>query len=106
LRVNDKVKLTLESDAITKIVATTTQESSGKLTGVISSINTAYGVISVTADGSATSTNIFCKDSTTVFKDADGKDMKMKELKLGQTVEVRGTISNGVFAAKFIIVEN
>lgn len=43
-RVGDIVKLTVESDAITKIVATSTQESSGSMSGVVTGINTSYGV--------------------------------------------------------------
>ena len=61
-RVGDIVKLTVESDAITKIVATSTQESSGSMSGVVTGINTSYGVISVQPEGSTDSKQAFCKD--------------------------------------------
>ncbi len=103
-RVNDSVKITLESDAITKIVATTTQESTGNVTGVVTAVNTSYGVISIKPDGSEDSTQVFCKDDTTTFVAADGKSKKMKDVKVGQTVDVRGSISNGVFVGKLLVI--
>lgn len=103
-RVGDSVKLTLESEAITKIVASTTQESSGNITGVVTGINTSYGVISVTPEGSEEARQIFCKDDTTTIVAADGKTKRMKDIEVGQTVDVRGTVSNGVFVGKLLVI--
>lgn len=103
-RVNDKVKLTLESDAIKKIVAETTQESSGNITGVVTGVNTSYGVISVLPTGADDSKQAFCKDDATTFVTADGKSKKMKDIKVGQTVDIRGTVSNGVFVGKLVVI--
>lgn len=103
-RVNDRVKLTLESDAITTIVATTTQESSGNVTGVVTGVNASYGVISVLPEGAEDSKQVFCKDDTTTFVTAEGKSKKMKDVKVGQTVDVRGTVSNGVFVGKLLVI--
>lgn len=103
-RVGDAVKITTESDAITKIVATSTQESSGNVVGVVTGINTSYGVISVKVDGSEIPVNVFCKDDSTTFVAADGKSKKMKDVQIGQTVDVRGTVSNGVFVGKLLVI--
>lgn len=103
-RVGDVVKITLDSDAITKIVATSTQESSGTVSGVVTAINTSFGVISIQPAGSESSTQVMCKDDTATFISTDGKSKKMKDIKVGQTVDVRGSISNGVFIGKLIII--
>ena len=103
-RVNDRVKLTLESNAITKIVATSTQESAGSIAGVVTGINASYGVISVLPSGAEDSKQVFCKDNTTTFVASDGKSRKMKDVKVGQTVDVRGTVSNGVFVGKLLVI--
>lgn len=103
-RVNDRVKLTLDSNAITKIVATSTQESAGSVTGVVTGINASYGVISVLPDGSEDARQVFCKDNTTTFISSEGKTRKMKDVEVGQTVDVRGTVSNGVFVGKLLVI--
>lgn len=103
-RVGDLIKVTTESDAITKIVATSTQESSGDIKGVVTGVNTSYGVVSVKVDGSEIPVNVFCKDDSTTFVSVDGRSKKMKDVQVGQTVEVKGTVSNGVFVGKLFVV--
>lgn len=103
-RVGDTVKLTVESDAITKIVATSTQESSGSMSGVVTGINTSYGVITVQPEGSVDAKQAFCKDTSTTFVTASGTTKKMKDVKVGQTVEIKGTISSGVFVGKLVVI--
>lgn len=106
-RNGDLVKITLESDAITRIVATSTQESAGRIIGVVKAINTSYGVITILPEGASEGEvkQVFCKDDSTNFADADGKTKKMKDVKVGQTVDVRGTVSNGVFVGKFLVID-
>lgn len=103
-RVGDIVKITLDSDAITKIVATSTQESAGAISGVVTGINTSYGVISVMSEGSTTVSSALCKDDWTTFITADGKTKKMKDIKVGQTVEIKGTNSSGAFLGKLVVI--
>ena len=103
-RVGDIIKINTDSDAITKITATSTQESSGDVTGVVTAINTSFGVVSVKVDGSEIPVNVFCKDDTTTFVGVDGKSKKMKDVQVGQTVEVKGTVSNGAFVGKLFII--
>ncbi len=101
-RVGDIVKLTLDSHAITKIVATSVQDSSVSVTGVVTAINESYGSISVQPAGSDASELVMCKEAT--FIDIAGKTRKLKDIKIGQTVDVRGSNSNGVFIGKLIII--
>lgn len=101
-RVGDIVKLTLDSHAITKIVATSVQDSSVSVTGVVTAINESYGSISVQPAGSDTAELVMCKEAT--FIDIAGKTRKLKDIKVGQTVDVRGSNSNGVFIGKLIII--
>lgn len=103
-RVGDNVKITLDSDAITKIVATSTQESAGAISGVVTGVNASYGVISVMSEGSATVSSALCKDDWTTFITADGKTKKMKDIKVGQTVEIKGTNSSGAFLGKLVVI--
>lgn len=103
-RVGDTVKITTESNAITKIVATTTQVTSGTITGVVTGVNSSYGFISVlSADGQTT--QVFCKDASTTFVTAEGSTKKMSSIVEGQTVTARGTISNGAFMGSLVIIE-
>ncbi|MGN0106313.1 MAG: hypothetical protein ACI4A5_01280, partial [Hominilimicola sp.] len=103
-RVGDLVKITIESDAITKIVATSTQESSGHVTGVVTAFNTSFGVITIKPDDSESTVQVYAKDDTTKFVTADGALKKMNNIKVGQTVDVRGTVSNGVFIGKLVVI--
>ncbi len=103
-RVGDTVKLTLESDAITRIVASSTQDSAASLSGVVTAINASYGVISIQAAGEEKSEQVMCKDDTAKFISVDGTVKRMKDIKVGSTVDVRGSVSNGVFIGKLVII--
>ena len=103
-RVGDLVKITIESDAIISIVAASTQESSGHVTGVVTAFNSSFGVITIKPDDSESTIQIYAKDDTTKFITADGVTKKMSNIKTGQTIDVRGTVSNGVFIGKLVII--
>ena len=47
---------------------------------------------------------MFCKENSTKFIGVDGSTMKMSNVKEGDTVDVRGTISNGAFVGALVIV--
>ena len=103
-RVGDSVTLTVESQAITAISASSTQTTSGAVTGVVKAINASYGFITVQGDGDTGTTTVFCKENSTKFIGVDGSTMKMSNVKEGDTVDVRGTISNGAFVGALVIV--
>lgn len=104
-RVGDYVKVTTESGAITKIVYSGAADSEGKISGVVTSINTSYGFIKILKDGSDTPETVFCKNDSAKIITSLGAEKKMADLKVGDTVEARCTISNGAYTAKLIIVE-
>lgn len=104
-RVGDKVTITIESDAVKAIRATATATSSGNVTGVITSINSSYGFINIDAgDGSGTVQTVFCSDNTTKFITTDGELRSMAKIKAGDTVQINGTVSNGAFVAKLVVI--
>lgn len=107
LRVGDSLTLTVQSDAVTKIVTTSTVVTTdGKVDGVVTAVNTSYGFISVLMDGSETPVTVFCNDNKTKFMDYDGDTIKMASISIGDTVECRGTTTTGAFSAKFVIVSD
>ena len=102
-RVGDSVTLTVESDAITSITATSTQVTSGEISGVVTAINASYGFITV-QDENGSSQTVFCKDLKTTFITSLGKDVKMSSIAVGDAVDARGTVSNGAFVATLVII--
>lgn len=103
-RVGDSVTLTVESQAITSITAQSTQVTSGAVVGLVTAVNSSYGFISVQTEGSEGATTVFCKDTKTTFISSTGETLKMSSIKEGDTVDVRGTVSNGAFVATLVIV--
>lgn len=106
-RVGDSVKITLESQTVTKIATTTAQSASGKLEGTVTAVNSAYGFIKVSyknSDNYTVEETVYCKDATTTIMDSAGTTKKVKDIAEGQTVTVHGTTSNGAFTAKIIII--
>lgn len=102
-RVGDEVTITIESDAITAISAKSTQVTAGSVVGVVTAINASYGFITVKPDGGEAQT-VFCKDDKTTFITSAGKSLKMSGISEGDTVDVRGSVSNGAFVATLVIV--
>lgn len=102
-RVGDKVTLTIESDAVKKIKATSTTNSAGSVSGTVASINSSYGFINVDT-GNGNVQTVFCSDNTTKFLTIDGVMKKMSNVKTGDSVQVNGTVSNGAFVAKVVLI--
>ncbi|MCC8168781.1 MAG: S-layer homology domain-containing protein [Oscillospiraceae bacterium] len=104
--VGDTVKITTESNAVTKIVAESVQESSGSATGVVTGVNTSYKVITVRTDSGDTM-QFQCPDSgktVTVFITATGTTKKLSNIAADQSIEVKYTVSNGVYIATLVII--
>ncbi|MDY3927760.1 MAG: S-layer homology domain-containing protein [Clostridia bacterium] len=99
LRVGDNVKITTESGVVLKIDTTVPVISSNPITGVVEIVNTSKGFIKV--DGET----IFCNDSSTTFITSNGSTQTMKNIKVGSTVSVRGSLQNGAYTAQLIIIE-
>ena len=100
MRVNDSVKITTESGAVLSIETTAAAISTNPVTGVIETVNTSKGFIII--DGQT----IFCSDSQTTVITSNGSDKQMKDLKADMAVSVRGSLLNGAYIAKLIIIED
>lgn len=105
-RVGDSVTLTIEGGAVKRIRAVSSMTTNGTMTGVVTSVNASYGFINVMpSDGSGIAQTVFCKDTTTKFLIATtGEEKKMASVKVGDTVQVNGSVSNGAFVAKIVLV--
>lgn len=104
-RVGDKVTLTTESNAITKIKAETTQISSGMVTGVVTAVNTSYGFINILPDGDSVPTTVYCKDTKTKFITTGGTTKKLSDVQAGMTVTANGTVADGAFSATLVVIQ-
>lgn len=106
-RVGDQVKLTIDSEAVVKIVGTSIQTTSRSVIGVVTAINSSLGYLTmdVTENGKTTEHGVFCGDSYAKILSSTGSDKKMKDIAVGQTLTVRGTVKNGAFTATVIIIE-
>ncbi len=107
LRVGDSITMTLESKAIKKIRTVTAQSTSGSIVGVVSNVNASYGFIKVAytnQSGYTVEEYVYCKDATTNIMTSSGQNKKLKDIKVGNAVTAHGTISNGAFTAKVIVV--
>ncbi len=104
-RVGDSMVLTVQSDAVTRIkCSTSTITTTGRVYGTVSAVNSSYGFISVVSESSDIPVTIFCRDSSTTFIDEKGGSLKMSSIDVGDTIECRGTTTNGAFVATLIIV--
>lgn len=107
LSYGDKVTLTLESEAVTKIETITNQATEGNLTGTVLAVNNAYKFIkiqAVDAAGNTVEENIYCKDSKTTFITAAGATKQFRDIAEGNVISVYGTYTNGAFEASSVII--
>ncbi len=108
LRLGWNVALSLEGNIATKIT-TKSVATSASFTGVIESVNASYYAITLAVenDGVYESQQVFAaKTGTTVsakIYNSNGS-IAFKKLKVGDTVIVSGSYSNGIFEAKTIVV--
>lgn len=100
LRVGDSVKISVESGVVLSISSVAAAVTSNPIMGVIESINASRGFIKVNGE------IIFCKDSSTTFISANGSTKAMRDLAVGTTVSIRGSIQNGAYTAALIIIED
>lgn len=108
-RLGDTVKITIESQAITAISATSAQSGTYSITaGVVSVINSSYGFIKVNYEDNGVSKEetVMCKDSSVTVIGANGKTSTLKNVKVGDVVTIRGTMDNGAFVASLILIES
>ena len=108
-KLGDTVKITIESQAITSISATSVQSGTHSITaGTVTAVNSSYGFIKVSYDdaGVTKEETIMCKDSTVTVVDVSGKTSSLKDINVGDVITVRGTLDNGAFVASVILIES
>ncbi|MCX7715446.1 MAG: S-layer homology domain-containing protein [Clostridia bacterium] len=106
LRVGDTVKLKLESDAVTSITTTASSSTTKQITGVVQVINTSYGFVTVKvtdSNGNVTTETVYA-DSNVLVVNASGSTKAFKNVAVGQTVLVTGSVKNGAFVATVIMI--
>jgi hypothetical protein len=106
--VGDTVKITTESNAVKKIVAESVKDSAGTITGIVTGVNSSYKVITIRTDNGNTM-QFQCPDSgktTTTYITRTGTTKKLANIAADQTVEVKYTVSNGVYIATLVIIES
>lgn len=106
LRVGYSVKMKTTSQSVTEITVTSspTQKS---VSGVITVVNTAYGMIKVnatTASGDVSEQQVFIKDNAVIVNSSTGKILKVKELTAGMNIMAAGAENLGIFEASSIMV--
>lgn len=106
-RVGDSVTITLESKAIKKIVTTSSAGVSASKTGVVSAANDSYQFIKITYTDNDVNyeETVYCNDKSTTFITSEGTKKELKDIKEGDVVSVRGTVTNGAFEANLVIIE-
>ncbi len=107
LRLGANITASIDSETVVSLTATA-PATSAAITGVIESINSAYGFFSMTvadADNKASTMQVFTKRSNLkVIDSADGSNKRVTDLKAGMTVSVTGATVTGAFEATTIII--
>lgn len=111
IRLGDNVRLTIESDTVTK-AELSPAVNSFNVSGKVDSVNAAYGFISISTTDSATkqtkNVQVFIKKNGS--KIIDNRDITrekaIKDILPGNTITAIGESINGVFEATTIIIVN
>lgn len=106
LRVGDNITLTVQSGAIIKIksVASITN-TSGRVSGVVTAVNTSYSFVSVRTESSSDPVNVFTNTKTNfVLQKGTSSNSGLKGIAVGDTVECYVTPSNGAYVADLIVI--
>lgn len=108
LRVGGTVKLSLESDTV-KSISSYTPSVSNSITGVIETVNTAYGFITLSVlnpqTGETAQTQVFLKKvGVKIINGTDGKEKNTSDLKAGQQITATGIMNNGAFEAATVVI--
>lgn len=106
LRVGYSVKMKTSSQSVTEI-AVTSSPTQKSVSGLITIVNTAYGMIKVnatTASGDIAEQQVFIKDNAVIVDSTTGKILKVKELEAGMNIMAAGSENLGIFEATSIMV--
>ncbi len=108
LRVGDKISMLIESKAVKKITALAASSVAYSKSGTVTATNKSYGFIKIryTENDSSAEEIVYCKDSSTRFINSAGTTKTFADIKEGDVVSVRGTMTNGAFVASLVLIED
>lgn len=105
IRRGDTVKITTESQAITKIVCLGSKVyEDGKISGTVTALNTSMGFVKIITSAGIEET-VFCNDTKTKVVNVLGTTNYVRNLEVGKTITAYGTVSSGAFVATLIVIE-
>lgn len=106
LRLGAYVKLTTSSEMVTKIESEALSESLS-LTGTITTINSAYGMVIITyagPGGEMVEKQLFIKDNAKILDVSTNKMVALKNLKVGNVITAAGTEKLGVYEVSSVMI--
>lgn len=108
LRVGYHVRLNIESEAVTYIEVRAV-ENPTSLSGVVELVNTSLGFINLTVtdtSGTVSTQQVFVGSNTSIIESASATKRQLKDIDVGDTLMVTGTVNMGAFEASTIIIMN
>lgn len=106
LRLGAYVKLEVSSETVTEIASEAVSESL-TVTGTIKTINSSYGLVVITYEGSngqEVEKQLFLKDSSKILDTKTGKLLTIKSLAAGNVITAAGTEKLGVYEVSSLMV--
>ncbi len=108
LRVGYSVEIVASSLTVKEInVTSSTTAAQRSVTGVITAVNTEWGMIQVSAElnnGDITPQQVFLKKNATILDSSNGKKLSMNDLKVGMNILAAGSESGGIFETYSVMV--
>ena len=107
LKLDDTLRVTVESGTVTNIKSIASQTiSSGKISGVVSAVNTGFKFVAVTMENSTVPINVYVNASTkyTVVR-SSSTGASLSTIKVGDKVDCYVTANNGAYIASDIVIE-
>lgn len=108
LRVGYSVEIVASSLTAKEInVTSSTSAAQRSVTGIITAVNTEWGMIQVSAEldnGDVTPQQVFLKKNATILDSSNGKKLNMSDLKVGMNILAAGSESGGIFETNSVMV--
>ena len=106
LRLNDSLKLTVQSGAVVTISTLASNTvSSDKISGTVTAVNQSYKFVAVLTDGSSTPINVNVNANTKYTVVRGGGSASLSSIGTGDRVECYVSVSNGAYVATDIVIE-
>lgn len=108
LRLGYEVKVITSSSQVKEIIVKSVTPPMS-ITGQITLVNSAYGMIKVSStdsNGDITEQQIFIKSNAKILDSSDNKIKDVDDLKAGMLVTVAGAVNTGVFEATSVMILN